>query len=364
MLCNACIMNERQEKEEEEIYALTIDVYNLAINNVPADLADEFSNEEYVINLSNNNDLCNNNNNNNNNSKTKKSIYNKNCVLFDCGANVCMVNSKELFEVLTPCIKYIKVKGVGSNKLMCEGTGTLIGPLAGVPAMYIPALKTSIVSEHVIDRGRFCEIDRTSRDGNDDPFYSIRNYANGQTMNFTKSTEWLYCGDLAKEAEANASNAEFVIAMVNFEEMQRAGFTKSEIEKMDRVDKAHRATGFQSMYKMLRSKLHNTIAGTPETGDFGEKDIRNYAKAMHPAWCRGCNASAIEEPAHSLDPITPAGISEAHGDGWFLTAKIEGVTRQLNSRTYCLLTIGRRMFYASCSRRMETPKISSQCLKS
>ena len=106
--------------------------------------------------------------------------------------------------------------------------------------------------------------------------------------------------------------------------MQRAGLTKSEIEKMDRVDKAHRATGFQSMYKMLRSKLHNTIAGTPETGDFGEKDIRNYAKAMHPAWCRGCNASAIEEPAHSLDPITPAGISEAHGDGWFLTAKIEG----------------------------------------
>ena len=319
MLCNSCMMTEEEKVNDIDIFAITMEVYRLTIDshNISSLSSDVcFENEEYSINLSNNSNYY-----DENRSTTKiLSIYNKNCVLFDSGANVCMVNSKELFEVFNPCTKKIRVKGVSNSLMQCDGSGTLFGPLAGVPALYVPELRASIVSEHVIEC--FCDINRTKKVGNENAFYSIINNANGQSMQFVKSKEWLYCGDLSKEVEANASKSEFVVQMANVEEMQRAGLTTNEIEKMGRVDRAHRATGFQSMYKMLRSKLHNTIAGTPETGEFSEKDVRNYAKSMHPAWCRGCNASALAEPAHSLDPISPTGINEAHGDGWFLTAMV------------------------------------------
>ncbi len=79
-------------------------------------------------------------------------------LLYDTGANVNLVNSVDLFERMDPCVKNIKVKGVGMETLKCEGTGTLLSALAGVTAMYIPELKVSIISESVIDK--FCDIDR------------------------------------------------------------------------------------------------------------------------------------------------------------------------------------------------------------
>lgn len=40
------------------------------------------------------------------------------------------------------------MKGVGSETILCEGMGTLSGPLAGFPAYYCPSLKVSILSKH------------------------------------------------------------------------------------------------------------------------------------------------------------------------------------------------------------------------
>ena len=43
------------------------------------------------------------------------------------------------------------VKGVGNEQLLCEGKGTLIGAFEGVPALYVPGLKASIISEDAIE---------------------------------------------------------------------------------------------------------------------------------------------------------------------------------------------------------------------
>lgn len=132
-------------------------------------------------------------------SETKEiSIYETCCILFDPGANCNMVNSAELFERLSPCIKNISVKGVGNAKLQCEGMGTLIGPFAGVQAMYVPELKTSIISEDAIEK--WCDIERTKGENGMKSYYTIINKESGVSLRCVKSIENLYCGDLRKLA--------------------------------------------------------------------------------------------------------------------------------------------------------------------
>lgn len=318
-MCGSCVVKRKEEeeeslKEEEEIIVkLNEMVYNLALYTSDSEQLNSVLENSYEINLKDNN--------NNYYHPDITSIYNKNCILFDPGANCNIINSAELFETLKPCTRTIRVKGVGNETLLCEGTGTLIGPLKCVPAMYVPGVRASIVSEHVLED--FCEIERHKKVGDRSSFYVITNNFNGAELKCRKSVENLYCGDFSEEAEDNGKQIEYIAQMTIIDEMQLAGSSNTEIEKMFRVHEAHECTGFQSVYKMLLSKKHKTLAGTPTSGDFSEVDVRNYAAKMHPVWCRGCNASAFAEPACALDPVTSKGISEAHGDGWFLTVKVE-----------------------------------------
>ena len=60
------------------------------------------------------------------------SVYNDYNALFDPGANVCLMNDRYLFGSFRIISKKLRVKGVGSEEILCEGIGTLSGPLAEV----------------------------------------------------------------------------------------------------------------------------------------------------------------------------------------------------------------------------------------
>ena len=255
------------------------------------------------------------------------SVYNEYSALFDPGANVCLINDRYLFESFKIVSRKLQVKGVGSESILCEGMGTLSGPLAGVPAYYCPSLKVSILSEHVLLP--YTDIDRFR---GPPPWYRLINKINQKQLRCNKSIENLYVADLSEEAITNSINMKFFANATMFEELQTKGFSSDEVEKMFRVNEAHIRLGYQSMYKLALSTHYNTIAGIPDFGKFAEKDIRNYASAMHKLYCKGCNASIQSEPALKLDSITPEGISEAPGDAFFVTAdkKILGKSVKLN----------------------------------
>ena len=256
---------------------------------------------------------------NNNNIYTPQtilfSIYNSYSALFDPGANICLINERDLFESFKIISKKLQVKGVGSETIVCEGTGTLSGPLAGVPAYYCPSLKVSILSEHSLLP--YTEIDRFK---GPPPWYRITHKTNKEQLLCNKSVENLYVADLSGEAVKNNNSMKVFANVTMFDELQTKGFTTEEVKKMFRVNEAHVRLGYQSMYKMALSTHYSTITGIPDFGKFSEIDIRNYADAMHKFFCKGCNASINSEPATKLDAITPEGISEAHGDAFFVTA--------------------------------------------
>ena len=83
------------------------------------------------------------------------------------------------------------------------------------------------------------------------------------------------------------------------------------------------------------------MAGIPNFGELSERDIRQYTDKMHKTWCKACNSSAIAEPAKSLDLVTPDGISEAHGDGWFITADVEGKKNKMMKQSYMMFVDNR-----------------------